>query len=89
MRREPLLALVLAAGMAATSAFGADALELARKLVQFTGGVSTILHSFEGAMAAQTAAPAIFVQSFQKATLDNKAALDAADEKLAQVYAKL
>ena len=89
MRLKALHILVLAAGLAATGAYAADTLMLARKLVQYTGGVSMILHNFEGGMAAQTGAPDVFVQSFQQAILDNKAALDAADEKLAQVYAKL
>ena len=89
MRLNSLSALVLAALMAATGARAADALGVARKLVQYTGGVNAILHNFEGGMAAQTAAPDVFAQSFQQALLDNKATLDAADEKLAQVYAKL
>ena len=89
MRRNRVWTLVVAAGLAATAAHAADTLELARKLVAYTGGVSLILHNFEGGMAAQTGAPDVFALSFQKAILDNKAALDAADEKLAQIYAKL
>ena len=89
MRLNSASALVVAAVLAATAARAADALELARKPVEYTGGASAILHNFEGGMAAQTGAPDVFVQSFQKAILDNKATLDAADEKLAQVYAKL
>lgn len=93
VRRNSLYALALAAGLtaglAATGAYAADALTLARKLVQYTGGVSVILHNFEGSLASQTAAPDVFVQSFLQAIADNKPALDAADEKLAQVYAKL
>ena len=89
MRLSPAFAFVLAASLAASGAYAADALELARKLVQYTGGAEIVLHNFEGAMAAQTQAPDVFVQRFQKALLDNKAALDAANEKLAQTYAKL
>jgi hypothetical protein len=89
MRRNPVWAFAIAASLVATAAHGADALELARKLVAYTGGVNLILHNFEGGMAAQTGAPDVFAQSFLKAMLDNKAALDAADEKLAQIYAKL
>jgi hypothetical protein len=89
MRHSAGFAFVLAAGLAATGAHAADALALARKLVQETGGVGVVLHNFEGSMAAQTGAPGVFAQSFQQALLDNKALLDAEDEKLAQVYAKL
>jgi len=89
MRLSAGFALVLAVFMAAAAAHAADALELARKLVGYTGGVSQILHNFEGGMAAQTQAPDVFVQSFQQAILDNKATLDAADEKLAETFAKL
>lgn len=89
MRLSAVAALVLTAALASAEAHGADALELARKLVQYTGGVSQILHNFEGGMAAQTQAPDVFVQSFQQAILDNKATLDAGDEKLAETYAKL
>lgn len=89
MRLNTVTALILAAGMTATTAYAADALQLARKLVAYTGGAEMILHNFEAGMAAQTAAPDVFVQSFQQAMLDNKATLDAANEKLAQVYAKL
>lgn len=89
MRLSTVTALILAAGMTATTAYAADALQLARKLVAYTGGAEMILHNFEAGMAAQTAAPDVFVQSFQQAMLDNKATLDAANEKLAQVYAKL
>jgi hypothetical protein len=89
MRASAGFALVLATFMAAAGAHAADALELARKLIGYTGGVSQILHNFEGGMAAQTQAPDIFVQSFQQAILDNKAMLDAADEKLAETFAKL
>jgi hypothetical protein len=89
MRLSPIFVFVLAASFAASGAYAADALELARKLVAYTGGVEIILHNFEGGMAAQTGAPDVFVQSFQRALLDNKPALDAANEKLAQIYAKL
>ena len=88
MRRSGIIALALAAALAAGAAH-ADDIDLARKLVIYSGGVETILRNFEGGMTAQTAAPDIFRQSFQQAITDNKAVLDAADEKLAQVYARL
>ena len=81
--------MAVAASLAATAAHAAGGIELARKLVAYSGGAETILRNFEGGMAAQTAAPDIFRQSFQQAITDNKAVLDAADEKLAQVYARL
>src|SRR5690242_5128834 len=89
MRLSPAFALLFAASLAVTGAQAADTLTLARKLVQYTGGVSAILHNFEGGMAQKTAAPDVFVQSFLQASVENKAVLDAADEKLAQAYAKI
>jgi hypothetical protein len=89
MRRSFISALAAAGILAATASHAADTLQLARKLVAYTGGVGAILTNFEGGMAAQTQAPDIFAQSFQKAIQDNKATLDAADEKLAEIYAKL
>ena len=89
MRFRRTIAFALAASVVATGAYAADALELARKLVTYTGGAEIILHNFEGGMAAQTQAPDVFVQSFQRALLDNKPTLAAANEKLAQTYAKL
>ena len=89
MRLSPAFAFFFAVGLAATGARAADTLTLARKLVLYTGGVDAILHNFEGGMAQKTAAPDVFVQSFLQATIDNKAVLDAADEKLAQAYAKI
>jgi hypothetical protein len=89
MRLSPAFALLFAASLAATGARAADTLMLARKLVLYTGGVGAILHNFEGGMAQKTAAPDVFVQSFLQATVENKALLDAADEKLAQAYAKI
>ncbi|HXS07668.1 MAG TPA: DUF2059 domain-containing protein [Rhizomicrobium sp.] len=89
MRLSPAFALLFAASLAVTGAQAADTLTLARKLVQYTGGVSAILHNFEGGMAQKTAAPDVFVQSFLQASVENKTVLDAADEKLAQAYAKI
>jgi hypothetical protein len=88
MRNNALFALVLTASLAATAAFAADSLDLARRLVKYTGGVSLVLRNFEGGMAASVAAPDIFQQSFDQAISDNQAVLSAADEKLAQAYAK-
>jgi hypothetical protein len=73
----------------AVSASAADALALARRLVSYTGGVGAVLHNFESGLAAQTAAPDVFLQSFQQAMTDNQAAIAAEDEKLAQIYSHL
>ena len=73
----------------AVSAHAADALALARSLVSYTGGVGAVLHNFESGLAAQTAAPDVFLQSFQQALADNQMAIAAEDEKLAQVYSRL
>ena len=89
MRRSGIFALVAAVSFAASAAYAADALDLARRLVRYTGGVNLILLNFEGGMAASVGAPAIFKQSFDQAIADNQAALAAADEDLAKVYAKL
>ncbi len=91
MRARPngIFALVLAAAVAASAAYAADTIGLARKLVGYTGGVSLILRNFEGGMAASVAAPDIFRQSFEQALADNAQTLAAADEDLAQTYARL
>lgn len=91
MRARPngIFALVLAASVAASAAHAADTIGLARKLVGYTGGVSLILRNFEGGMAASVAAPDIFRQSFEQALADNAQTLAAADEDLAQTYARL
>lgn len=89
MRRNRILALVVAASFAASAAYAADALDLARRLVRYTGGVNLILLNFEGGMAASVGAPDIFKQSFDQAIADNQAALAAADEEMAKVYARL
>src|SRR5579863_5755143 len=89
MRRSGLFALLVAVLFAASTAHAADALDLARRLVRYTGGVNLILLNFESGMAASVAAPDIFKQSFDQAITDNQAALAAADEDMAKVYAKL
>ncbi|MBS0280401.1 MAG: DUF2059 domain-containing protein [Proteobacteria bacterium] len=91
MRARPngIFALVLAASVAASAAHAADTIGLARKLVGYTGGVSLILRNFEGGMAASVQAPDIFRQSFEQALADNAQTLAAADEDLAQTYARL
>jgi hypothetical protein len=88
MRNSGLFALILTASLAASAAFAADSLDLARRLVKYTGGVSLILRNFEGGMAASVMAPDIFQQSFDQAVTGNQAILSAADEKLAQAYAR-
>jgi hypothetical protein len=87
MRRSGIFAMVLAASVAVSAAYAAEPIELARKLVRYTGGVSLILRNFEGGMAASVAAPDIFRQSFEQAIADNNAILTAADEQLAKAYA--
>ena len=47
-RLNGIFALVLAAAVAASAAYAADTIGLARKLVGYTGGVSLILRNFEG-----------------------------------------
>jgi hypothetical protein len=89
MRHNRIFAAIVAASLIASTAYAADTLDLARKLVQYTGGVSLILRNFEGSMAASVAAPDIFQQSFDQAMAGNQAVLAAADEDLAKVYARL
>lgn len=72
-----------------TAASAADTRDLARRLVRYTGGVSLILRNFEGGMAASVADPALFQQSFDRAVADNQPVLAAADEQLAEIYARL
>jgi hypothetical protein len=89
MRPKDIFAVILAASLTASVAHAADSLELARKLVRYTGGVSLILRNFEGGIAASVAAPPIFKQSFEQAIADNHAVLDTADDELAKSYATL
>jgi hypothetical protein len=89
MRHRRIIGFAVAASLTATAANGADALALSRNLVRYTGGVSLILRNFEGGIAASMADPAQFQQSFDQAVADNQPVLAAADEQLAQVYAKL
>src|ERR1700744_6100167 len=88
MRNNALIAMVLTASLTASAAVGADSIDLARRLVKSTGGVNLALRRFEGGMAASGAAPDIFQQSFAQALIDDQAVLSAADEKLAQAYAR-
>jgi hypothetical protein len=88
MRPNAIFAWAVTFALTASAAHAADALALARKLVGYTGGVSLILRNFEGGMAASTAAPDIFKQSFDQAIADNGKTLAAADEDLAKAYAK-
>lgn len=81
-------ALVLALALALPTQT-ADTLILAKKLVQYTGGVDLILHNFGAGLAAKTAAPDIFRQSFDAAMKDDSAAIAAADDTIAHVYAGL
>lgn len=89
MRRDLLLGLAVAWAAAATSGFAADNLDLARRLVRESGGVSVVLRSNEDGLAASTTAPEIFRASFDKAMRDNQTAIAAADEAIARVYAGL
>ncbi len=89
MRHERILALILAASFLAPAARADDRLALARKLVDYTGGVSLILRNFEGSMAASVKAPDIFKQAFAQALTDDAAVIAANDEKLARAYALL
>jgi hypothetical protein len=87
MRRDMFLRLALV--LAATSAFAADNLDLAKRLVRYDGGVTLLLKNFEGGLAASTAAPDIFRQSYNQAITDNQAVIAAADEQIARIYVTL
>jgi len=87
MRRDMFLGLVLA--LAATSAFAADNLDLARRLGRYDGGVNQLLKNFESSLAASAAAPDIFRQSYDQAITDNQPVIAAADEQIARIYATL
>ena len=89
MRHSRMIGFAVAASLMATAACGADALALSRNLVRYTGGVGLILRNFEGGMAASVADPASFQKSFDQAIAENQAVVAAADEQLAQVYARL
>jgi hypothetical protein len=89
MRHKHIVMLIVAVSLTASAAYAADPLDLARRLVQYTGGVTLILRNFESGMAASVAAPDILKQSFEQAIIDNHAVLAAADEDLAKVYAGL
>jgi hypothetical protein len=89
MLHKHILMLIVAVSLTASAAYAADPLDLARRLVQYTGGVTLILRNFESGMAASVAAPDILKQSFEQAITDNHAMLAAADEDLAKVYAGL
>ncbi len=82
MRRDAF-GLALAIGLAATAALAADNLDLARKLVHYNGGVSLLLRNIEAGLAAASAAPDIFRQSFDQAMTDNQQVIAAADEQIA------
>lgn len=88
MRASAVLAMTLAVALA-WPARAADTLALARKLVHYTGGVSLILHNFEPGVAAKTKAPEIFRESFDQAMTNDQAAIAAADESIAHVYAAI
>jgi hypothetical protein len=89
MRRDVFLALALSCALVAVPAWAADNLDLARRLVRHTGGVSVILRNFEAGLTTTSAAPDIFSQSFDTAMSDNQSAIVAADDQLARVYAAL
>jgi hypothetical protein len=79
----------LALALAATSALAADNLDLARRLGRYDGGVTLLLKNFESGLAASTAAPDIFRQSYDQAIIDNQPVIAAADEQIARVYVGL
>ena len=87
MRREMGWALALT--LATTSALAVDNLDLARRLGRHDGGVTLLLKNFESGLAASTAAPDIFRQSYDQAIADNQAVIATADEQIARVYAGL
>ncbi len=80
---------MLGAAVAASAAFAADTLDLAKRLVRYTGGVTLLLRNFEPGVAASTGAPEIFQQSFEFAMRANQAVIDGADAQIARVYAGL
>jgi hypothetical protein len=88
-RRDALFGLFLGFGLIATGAMAADTMDLARRLVRYTGGVSVVLRNFELGLAASVPAPAVFAQSFETAMQDNRSAIEAADEQIARTYAGL
>ncbi|HKD48885.1 MAG TPA: hypothetical protein VKB67_14450 [Rhizomicrobium sp.] len=88
MRRNEF-GLILALALATTTALAADNLDLARRLVRYNGGVSLLLRKNEAGLAASSAAPDVFRQSFDKAMTDNQPVIAAADEQIARVYAGL
>src|SRR5215472_10956297 len=87
--RHDAFGLTLAIALATTTALAADNLDLARRLVRYNGGVSLLLRNSEVGLAASSAAPDIFRQSFDKAVTDNQPVIAAADEQIARVYAGL
>lgn len=87
MRRDMFLGFALA--LAATSAFAADNLDLARRLGRYDGGITQLLKNFESSLAASTAAPDLFRQSYDQAIIDNQPVIAAADEQIARIYAAL
>jgi hypothetical protein len=89
MRHDRIFALILAASFLAPAARADDRLDLARKLVGYTGGVSLILRNFEGSMAASVKAPDIFQQAFAQALKEDQPVIAANDDKLAKAYALL
>lgn len=89
MRRDRIFALIMAGLLVATGARADNRLELARKLVGYTGGVSLFLRNFEDSLAASVPAPEVFRQAFEQALKQDQPAIAAADEKLAKAYALL
>ena len=87
MRCETGFALALV--LAAMPALAADNLDLARRLVRYDGGVTLLLKNFESGLAAPTAAPDIFRQSYDQAITNNQAVIAMADEQIARIYATL
>lgn len=89
MRADALFAFALGCGLAAIPAWAADNLDLARRLVHYTGGVSVILRSLEPELTKTAAAPDIFRKSFDQAMTDDQSMITTADDQLARIYAGL
>ena len=89
MPSKRFIAVLAVALSMAPAAFAADTLELAKKQVHYTGGVTLLLRKYVNGMANTTGAPEIFVQNFDKALAENQALINQSDEAIARVYASL
>lgn len=89
MRRDALFAVALGCMLAVIPARAADNLDLARRLIGYSGGVSVILRSLEAELTKAAAAPEIFRQSFDQAMAANQSMIATSDDQLARTYAGL